>query len=181
MTEVRSFPPVARADARVLVLGSMPGVASLAAQQYYAHTRNAFWPIMAELTGVAAQAHYTERLAGLQRAHIALWDVLQSCVRVGSLDTSIDESSIVANDFAAFFERHRRITHVFFNGSKAAEAFRRHALPQLGELRLQMQRLPSTSPANASYSLARKLEHWRAVIDAAGGCAEPMVNTATLS
>lgn len=168
MAAVRSFPPVCRADARVLVLGSMPGVASLTAQQYYAHPRNAFWPIMAELTGVPAQAPYAQRLAGLQDAGIALWDVLQSCVRIGSLDTAIDEATIVPNDFAAFLCRHSAVTHVFFNGSKAAEAFRRHVLPGLHPQHgaLQYRRLPSTSPANAAYDFARKLEHWRVVLEA---------------
>lgn len=169
MTLVCSFPPVARRDARVLILGSMPGVASLRAQQYYAHPRNAFWAIMAEFTGCAAQAPYAERLAALTGAHIALWDVLKSCVRVGSLDTAIDEASIVPNDFASFLRAHRRITHVFFNGSKAAAAFRRHVLPGLAEefAALDYQRLPSTSPANASYAASRKLALWQAAMAAA--------------
>lgn len=168
MSEVRSFAPVARDDARVLVLGSMPGVASLAARQYYAHPRNAFWPVMSGITGVAADAAYAQRLAGLEAQRIALWDVLRSCMRIGSLDADIDDASIVANDFAGFLQRHRRITHVFFNGGKAEAAFRRHVLrgviatfPDLVFLRL-----PSTSPANASYSLARKAECWHAAFAA---------------
>lgn len=164
LAEVRSFAPVARADARVLVLGSMPGVASLAAQQYYAHPRNAFWPILSGITGVPADAAYAQRLAGLNSARIALWDVLQSCVRIGSLDADIDDATVVANDFAAFLQRHRRITHVFFNGGKAEAAFRRHVLRDLVAAfpRLVFLRLPSTSPANASYSPARKAELWQA-------------------
>lgn len=169
MTQVCSFPPVARRDARVLILGSMPGVASLQAQQYYAHPRNAFWPIMAELTGCAADAPYAERLTALTGARIALWDVLKSCIRVGSLDTAIDEASIVPNDFASFLHAHRQVTHVFFNGSKAAEAFRRHVLPGLAEefAALDYRRLPSTSPANASYTPGRKLALWRDAVTTA--------------
>lgn len=164
MSEVRSFAPVARIDARVLVLGSMPGVASLTARQYYAHPRNAFWPIMSGLTRVSADAAYAQRLAGLKAVRIALWDVLQSCVRPGSLDSDIDDGTIVANDFAAFLRRHRRITHVFFNGGKAEEAFRRHVQRDVTVAfpGLQYVRLPSTSPANASYSLVRKSERWQA-------------------
>ncbi|MEQ1439831.1 DNA-deoxyinosine glycosylase [Fontimonas sp. SYSU GA230001] len=162
MNRVRSFAPVARPDARVLVLGSMPGVASLEARQYYAHPRNAFWPIMSGITRIPADAAYAERLAGLLTARIALWDVLQSCVRAGSLDADIDDATIVANDFAAFLRHHRRITHVFFNGGKAEAAFRRHVRPTLpaAAAGLHYRRLPSTSPANAAYGLARKAEHW---------------------
>lgn len=169
MTEVFSFAPVARRDARVLILGSMPGAASLAAQQYYAHPRNAFWPIMAELTGFAADAPYARRLIALEDGGIALWDVLRSCFRPGSLDADIDERSIMPNDFAGFFRRHPHIVRVFFNGSKAEAAFRRHVQPTLAGVRsgLRYHRLPSTSPANASYSFAAKLAQWRVITAAA--------------
>jgi TDG/mug DNA glycosylase family protein len=165
VSHVHSFAPVARSDARVLVLGSMPGKASLQAQQYYAHPRNAFWPIMSSITGVDAEAGYAQRLKGLQDAGIALWDVLHSCTRNSSLDSDIIEDSIVPNDFAGFLRRHRQITTVFFNGGKAADAFRRYVLAGLGEsgTRLLYQRLPSTSPAHAALDLARKREHWQAV------------------
>ena len=82
---LRSFPPVVGAGARLLVLGSMPGAASLAARQYYAHPRNAFWPILAAWCGVAVDAPYTARVDALARAGIALWDVAQSAIRPGSL------------------------------------------------------------------------------------------------
>ncbi|MES0872952.1 DNA-deoxyinosine glycosylase [Sinimarinibacterium thermocellulolyticum] len=174
MSLVKSFAPVATPDARVLILGSMPGVASLNAQRYYAHPRNAFWPIMGALLGFAPDAPYDARLRALTDAGIALWDVMAACVRPGSLDAAIDEDSIVPNDFAGFFARHRRITQVFFNGAKAAEAFRRHVTPTLPQaLSLHTTRLPSTSPANAAHSLTGKLARWRALTDALASTSHP--------
>ncbi len=93
MSRVQSFPPIAAPGARLLILGSMPGAASLAAGQYYAHPRNAFWPILAALCHFPADAPYAARVAALQAAGVAVWDVLQSCVRPGSLDTAIERSS----------------------------------------------------------------------------------------
>ena len=164
MTSVSSFPPVARRDARVLVLGSMPGVASLEAQRYYAHPRNAFWPIMGALFGFEAEAPYRQRLVSLRRGGVGLWDVLARCVRPGSLDSDIDPASIVVNDFAAFFARHRGVERVLCNGGAAYQLFRRRALPTLGArgASLQVLQMPSTSPANAGTRLAEKLARWRA-------------------
>lgn len=165
MARVRSFPPIALPDARVLILGSMPGAASLSAGQYYAHPRNLFWPIMGALVGAAPELPYPHRIARLAEAGIAVWDVLASCVRPGSLDSSIAEAQ--ANDFAAFFARHRRIGHVFFNGSMAQTSFRRLVRPTLpATLSLHCARLPSTSPAHAGLSREAKLAAWRAVLEA---------------
>ncbi len=157
---IRSFAPIAGRNARVLVLGSMPGRASLAAGRYYAHPHNAFWRIAAALLGLAPDAPYQARVRALKAARIAVWDVLHSCVREGSLDTRIEEE--LANDFAAFFRRHRGITHVFFNGAKAETSYRRHVLGGM-TVELRYARLPSTSPAHASLSFARKLEAWQAI------------------
>lgn len=164
MRRINSFAPIARADARVLILGSMPGIASLSAGQYYAHVRNAFWPILGHLLGFDAAAPYPVRLAALQEAQVAVWDVLQSCQREGSLDTNIERDSEIANDFPLFFHRHPQVTHVFFNGGAAETTFRRHVLPALAAPGLHLTRLPSTSPANASFSFERKLAAWRAVL-----------------
>nr|HRM71210.1 DNA-deoxyinosine glycosylase [Thauera phenylacetica] len=123
---VRSFAPQFRADARVLVLGSMPGTASLAAAQYYAHPRNAFWPIMGALFGAGPELPYAQRLERLASAGVALWDVIGRCERAGSLDSAIAPASIEANDFAGLFAACPGIDHVFFNGAAAEAAFRRH-------------------------------------------------------
>lgn len=158
--QVYSFPPIARADARVLILGSMPSVASLRAGQYYAHPQNAFWRIMGEIAGVAREMPYEVRARRLVARKIALWDVLKTCVRPGSGDSEIVEDSIVPNDFAGFFAAHRRIRRVLFNGSKAEQAFRRYVLSSL-DIELDYTRLPSTSPAHAARTYKQKLAIWR--------------------
>ena len=159
-----SFPPVESAAARVLVLGSMPGVASLRLQQYYGHPNNAFWKIMGAVLEFDAAGSYDERIAALVSRKLALWDVLAACVREGSLDSDIDNGSIVTNDFAAFFTAHPHITRVCFNGAKAESVYRKYVLPQLGTQRmLDYARLPSTSPAHAGMPLTAKLEAWRVV------------------
>ena len=128
-----SFIPVVAPDTRVLVLGSLPGEASLAAQRYYAHPRNAFWPIMGELCGARPELPYEERCERLVAVGVAVWDVLKSCRRVGSLDTAIERDSEQPNDFAKFFKSHPRLRLVAFNGQKAEIAFRRHVLRTLDE------------------------------------------------
>ncbi len=160
---IRSFPPIADRNARVLVLGSMPGRASLEARQYYAHRQNAFWRILGRLLGFEPKAPYAARIRALKRARIAVWDVLHSCVREGSLDTMIEDET--ANDFRAFFRSHRAITHVFFNGAKAEASYRRHVLDAI-EFPLRYRRLPSTSPAHASLPFPHKLAAWRAILRA---------------
>lgn len=161
---IQSFPPIADASATRLILGSMPGVASLSAGQYYAHPQNVFWRIMGALLGFARDAPYSERVAALQRAGIAVWDVLQFCERPGSLDSAILRRSEVANDFLSFFREHRDVKHVFFNGSAAEACFRRHCAVMFGTGHLRFLRLPSTSPAHASLPFETKLALWRAAI-----------------
>lgn len=165
IARARGFPPIAAADARVLVLGSMPGVASLAQGQYYAHPRNAFWPIMGRLFGAGLEASYADRRRILKSQRVAVWDVLRECGRAGSLDSAIDVASERANDFVAFFRRHPQIDAVFFNGQKAERAFRRHAMRDVLQLEREIvfQRLPSTSPAHAGRHFDEKLAAWQAV------------------
>lgn len=163
MPEHQCFLPVAAPDARILILGSMPGQVSLNAGCYYAHPRNAFWPIVGELFGFSPELPYPERLQALQAAGVALWDVIAACERSGSLDADIVPESIRANDFAGFFAVHREIRDVFFNGAAAEQAFRRHVMPRLSLAGLSLRRLPSTSPAHAAQSFAQKLAAWSVI------------------
>jgi len=161
---IRSFTPIASNDAVILILGSMPGNASLAAGQYYAHRQNSFWRIMAQLLQMKPDASYEKRVQSIKEARVAVWDVLHSCVREGSLDARIEAGTQVPNDFRAFFRTHRQITHVFFNGAKAEACVKQHVLQQLDDIPLSYLRLPSTSPANASSTYADKLDKWGAIL-----------------
>ncbi len=161
---ITGFPPVAGEDARVLVLGTMPSPASLAAGFYYAHPQNQFWRIMEALVGVPAAAPFAVRAEGLKRARIALWDVCRTCIRPGSADAEI--RAVEPNDFISFFARHPHIRAVFFNGTTAERLFRRHVWPHLPEKvrTLHFARLPSTSPAHATRSFEEKLAAWRVLL-----------------
>jgi TDG/mug DNA glycosylase family protein len=155
---LQSFEPIAAPDARILILGSMPGVASLEANEYYAHPQNAFWRIMGELTGAGPHMTYAERTRILKSQGIAVWDVLRSCIRPGSLDSDIRDE--VPNDFAAFFAACPRITHIGLNGGKAAATFRKYAANHCPP-DVHVVVLPSTSPAHAARSFAEKCALWR--------------------
>jgi double-stranded uracil-DNA glycosylase len=146
----------------------MPGIASLEAHRYYAHPRNAFWPILESVWGIPADAGYDSRVRAVKQAGIAIWDVLASCRRRSSLDSDIEQASIVPNNFEAFFRRHPAIRAIAFNGGTATQLFRRHVLPGLAPAlqELPMLQLPSTSPANARLRLADKMRAW-AVLAAA--------------
>lgn len=159
---VRSFAPLVRGDARLLVLGSMPGVASLAAAQYYAHPRNAFWPILCAWCGIASASAYPARAAALLDAGIALWDVLGECRRSGSLDSAIERHDARPNAIAELLAAHPGIRRVLLNGATAADLYRRHALP--GPPRVELVRLPSTSPAHAGMAYTEKQRRWHAAL-----------------
>jgi hypoxanthine-DNA glycosylase len=166
MTEFSTgFPPIAAPQAHTLILGSMPGVKSLKQQQYYAHPRNAFWPIMAKLLKLDSQADYSSRCTQITNKGIAVWDVLQQCQRQGSLDQDIKKESMVHNDFALFLTEHEQITRIFFNGGTAEQLFQRYVFKTLPASKqdLSMIRLPSTSPAHASMTFEQKLEQWKVI------------------
>lgn len=164
MNVVHSFAPIVDRNATTLILGSMPGVASLEAQQYYAHPRNAFWPIMGSLFGAGPDLPYDARTARLRSHGIAVWDVLKLCTRQGSLDSAIVESSIVTNDFDGLFAEYASIDRVFFNGAKAAESYRRYVGKPETLPHMSFTRLPSTSPAHAALSGDAKIRAWSAAL-----------------
>ncbi|WP_432816512.1 DNA-deoxyinosine glycosylase [Xanthomonas arboricola] len=155
-------------DCRVLVLGSMPGNASLHASMYYAHPRNRFWPLMQELLGTDAGLAYPARLQALADCKVGLWDVIGQCERRGSLDTAIVASSIVVNPLAARLVTLPQLRAVACNGAAAAQAWRRHVQPLLPVAlhTLPVWALPSTSPANAAWSLPRLCAAWQPLRDA---------------
>jgi hypoxanthine-DNA glycosylase len=152
---LRSLPPVLAPHTRLVVLGSFPGVASLRAQQYYAHPRNQFWPLLSALWNVdLVGLPYPRRLAEASARGLGLWDVYASCRRAGSLDSAIRDA--VFNDLASLQQRAPQLQAVAHNGGESARAMR-----QTRTLGVAVIRLPSTSPANASWSFDRKLAAWR--------------------
>ncbi len=151
--------PVVSANTRILVLGSFPGAASLAAQQYYAHPRNHLWRILSALLGEdLAALPYAERLPRLLAHSLGLWDVLGACEREGSLDTAI--RSPAANDFARLRELCPQLETVGFNGQTSGKF-----APQFAAAGYRTLVLPSTSPAHASMTLEQKTAAWRALLD----------------
>ena len=154
--------PIVDADTRLIVLGSFPGAASLAAQQYYGHPRNHFWPILGALWQIDLKtAPYSERLTAARAHGLGLWDVYTRCRREGSLDSAIIDA--VPNDLASLTQRAPRLVAIAHNGGESARAMR--VTRALG---LPVLKLPSTSPANASWSFERKLAAWRAALEPHG-------------
>jgi len=167
MTRVllKGFAPIAGEDATVLILGSMPGIASLQSQFYYAHPANAFWRLLADCFDESLPLDQAACVDFLLRHRIALWDVVHACRRNGSLDSSIERDSVVPNDIPGFLLQHAQVSRLFFNGGAAEQLFRRHVAKAVNALvpGLHCQRLPSSSAANASWNYARKLAAWRTV------------------
>ena len=159
---LEGLPPIAGDDAQILILGNMPSVMSLTAQQYYGNPRNGFWRIVGDIFGFDAASDYRDRTAVLRARRVAVWDVLRLCRRHGSLDSAIEPDSMVANDFEPFLDTHPAIDRVFFNGAAAEKNFVRLA----GIDRpLRYRRLPSTSPAH-TMPFADKLAAWREALPA---------------
>lgn len=161
-TLLACFPPVLNRRTRILILGSFPGAASLAAQQYYAHPRNQFWRLLSELLEEdLARLAYPQRLKRLLAHQVGLWDVIALCAREGSLDSAIRQAR--ANDFAALKQRCPHLQRVCFNGKTSGKF-----APQFTQAGFDTVVLPSSSPANASCSFAEKLAVWRQIVQQDG-------------
>lgn len=154
-TIIQSFAPIIDDDSRILILGTMPGEESLRQQQYYAHKQNLFWKLICHVTNQPFTELYEERKQLLLKNHIALWDVCQTCVREGSLDSDIKE--VIPNSIDQLLEKHPNIQRLAFNGKKAEALFKKYFKP-FGKINSLS--LPSTSPANASMSIEKKLSSW---------------------
>jgi hypoxanthine-DNA glycosylase len=149
--------PIVAPATRLVVLGSFPSEASLAAQQYYAHPRNHFWAILSALWGVdLRQMPYAARIECVRERGLGIWDVYARCRREGSLDSAIEDAE--PNDLASLMKVAPLLRAVAHNGGESARSMR--VTRQLG---VAVHRLPSTSPANASWSFERKLAAWREV------------------
>lgn len=155
------IPPVFDKSSRVLILGSFPSVKSREAAFFYGHPQNRFWRVLSNLFGEPAGETPEEKTAFLLRHHLALWDVIQSCEITGSADSSIKHA--VPNDLTAILQT-APIKQIFTNGKTADRLYRRYLLKATGKDALC---LPSTSPANAQWSLEKLLDAWQVVCNAA--------------
>lgn len=166
--QIRSFPPLGTPRATRLILGTMPGKMSLAAREYYAHPRNAFWDIMQQVYGIQRELPYGQRVRALEKAGVAVWDVLAACTRNSSLDSDIIAESVVPNDFVPFLTTHPRIRSIHFNGNSSRRLYERYVLPGLTPRQrdIELVTLPATSPAHARMTRAQKIREWKTLLRA---------------
>jgi double-stranded uracil-DNA glycosylase len=161
---LQGLAPLYQPTAKILILGSMPGQASLDSQQYYGHPRNQFWPLLEQLFGIDASLAYPNRCQQALAAQVALWDVIGSCQRAGSLDSAIVGSSIRFNPLLELCQQLPDLQQIWFNGGKAVQSFRQYQrqLPDCWpDPKILIRELPSTSPAHASLTFAEKLTIWQ--------------------
>ncbi|WP_374462395.1 DNA-deoxyinosine glycosylase [Chryseobacterium sp.] len=156
---ISSFPPIIDARSEILILGSIPGVKSLEKQQYYAHPQNKFWKIIFELLNEDFTDDYIQRIETIKKHHIALWDVIDSCERKGSLDSEIRNEE--ANQIEELLKEHPNIKAIFCNGGKSYKNLQK----LLGKnYKLPIFQLPSTSPLH-TVSFEKKLEEWKGILE----------------
>jgi TDG/mug DNA glycosylase family protein len=161
-TRVYSIEPIIGRNPRIMILGSMPGIISINAAQYYANPRNVFWIVLADLFGIDIDCSYESKVQQMQQLPMIVWDTLKACHREGSLDSKILNTDIEANDIAALLNRYPTVQAIAFNGGASAKYFDRLVKPQLAnELSVELLKMPSTSPANAGMKREQKLELWR--------------------
>ncbi|WP_347217380.1 DNA-deoxyinosine glycosylase [Chryseobacterium sp.] len=160
---ISSFPPLIDDQSEILILGSIPGVKSLEMQQYYAHPQNKFWKIILELLNEEFTEDYSKRIETLKKHHIALWDVIDSCERKGSLDSEIKNEE--ANQIAELLEDHPNVKAIFCNGGKSYKNLQK----LLGKnYKLPIVLMPSTSPLH-TISFEKKFEEWKKVLEFVSG------------
>jgi double-stranded uracil-DNA glycosylase len=164
MSLLHSFEPLIGRHPKVLILGSMPGVKSLQDQQYYAHPRNTFWPIMGELFSIEWSDNYVQRVEQIKQLPVIIWDVLKSCRREGSLDSNIHSDQLRANAIPQLLLENPAVALIAFNGATSEKMFKQHVSSQISNPeRYTLLRLPSTSPAHASKSFEQKMTEWSAI------------------
>lgn len=156
--KIYSFPSLSNKESKVLLLGTMPGVQSLSMNQYYGNTRNVFWKLLFTIYNEPFTSDYEQRKNLVLKHHIAIWDVLQACLRNGSLDSAIEQE--VPNDLKKFLETHPHIEYIVFNGQKAAKYFKQYVTISN---KYKLVTLPSTSPANAGVSWEQKIKEWQII------------------
>lgn len=157
---IHPIPPLFDAESRILILGSFPSVKSREAMFFYGHPQNRFWPLLARLFDEPTPITTEDKKALALRHHIALWDTIRSCTIVGSSDSSVRD--VVPNDLSLILGG-SRVRTIFCNGALSERMYRRYILPTTG---IEAVKLPSTSPANAAFSMDRLLAEWAAVREA---------------
>ncbi len=156
-----AFPPIISAHAHTLILGTMPGVRSLTANQYYAHPQNQFWRFMGDIYGAGPELPYEQRVQILKDKGISVWDVVHACEREGSMDADIREETV--NDFEGFYRENPGIRRVVFDSLTAEAIYKKRVLPRLTR-DISYARVPSPSPAHARLRYEDKLALWRAAL-----------------
>ena len=160
MQKISSFPPIINKESKILILGSIPGIKSLEMQQYYAHPQNKFWKIICEIFDEEFTTDYTKRIKILEKHNIALWDVIDTCERKGSLDSEIRNEE--ANKIVELLHNHPNIKAIFCNGQKSYKNLQKILSK---DFHLPVIALPSTSPAHASLRYEEKLKSWKIVLN----------------
>ena len=159
---VHPIPPLFDSESRVLILGSFPSVKSREAMFFYGHPQNRVWPLLARLFDEPVPASIGEKKALALRRHVALWDTIHSCTIIGSSDSSVRD--VVPNDLSVILES-ARVQRIFCNGALSHHMYCRYILPTTG---IEAVKLPSTSPANAAFTMERLIGEWGRIIEALG-------------